>query len=129
VDSSPWILIAGARALGSVFGEKLRTFRCSVTLLGCRAHLEAATQKGLRIGGPLADLTVDGFELFDQPASLRGRFDLILFVVKSYDSASLAPLLRYRLAEGGLLVSLQNGLGHLEQLIRYFRRPACLAAA
>ncbi|MGH7814068.1 MAG: ketopantoate reductase family protein [Candidatus Binataceae bacterium] len=110
------ILIAGAGAIGSVFGAMLRRAGHRVALLGRPAHLEAIARAGLRIGGIFGEHIVRGFDLADDPARLRGRFGLILCAVKSYDTAAMAGVIAERIADDGIVVSLQNGLGNLEAL-------------
>ena len=125
-DSS--ILIAGAGAIGSIVGGMLHDAGHDVTLLGRRTHLEAIARDGLRISGLLGDRTVTGLKLADDPAKLGGRFDLILCTVKSYDTESIAAALADRLAEDGVIVSMQNGLGNIESLIERFGARRVLGA-
>jgi 2-dehydropantoate 2-reductase len=123
------ILIAGAGALGSVIGGMLRAAGHQVALLGRPGHLDAIARRGLRLDGLLGRREVGGFELFRDAGELRGRrFGLILVTVKSYDTARLAPHLAPLLAEGGVAVSVQNGLGNVEILARHFGAVQVLAA-
>src|SRR5271155_3433464 len=125
-DSS--ILIAGAGAIGSIVGGMLHDAGHDVTLLGRRAHLEAIARDGLKISGLLGDRTVTGLKLADDPAKLGGRFGLILCTVKSYDTDSIAAVLADRLADDGVIVSMQNGLGNIESLIATFGERRGLGA-
>src|SRR5271169_570073 len=125
-DSS--ILIAGAGAIGSIVGGMLHDAGHDVTLLGRRAHLEAIARDGLKISGLLGDRTVTGLKLADDPAKLGGRFGLILCTVKSYDTDSIAAVLADRLADDGVIVSMQNGLGNIESLIGTFGERRVLGA-
>ncbi|HYL58453.1 MAG TPA: ketopantoate reductase family protein [Candidatus Acidoferrales bacterium] len=114
------ILVAGAGAIGSVVGGMLHAAGHRVTMLGRRGHLEAIARDGLRITGLLGEQLVRGLDLADNPARLRARFALILVTVKSYDTAELAGAISDRLADDGLVVSLQNGLGNIELLAERF---------
>lgn len=114
------ILIAGAGAIGSVVGAMLHAAGHRVTLFGRRRHLEAIACDGLRITGLLGTHTIRGMNLAHQPAQLDGRFDLILCTVKPYDTAAISDDLVERLAERGVIVSLQNGLGNIEALADRF---------
>ena len=125
-DSS--ILIAGAGAIGSIVGGMLHDAGHDVTLLGRRAHLEAIARDGLKISGLLGDRTVTGLKLADDPAKLGRRFGLILCTVKSYDTESIADALADRLADDGVIVSMQNGLGNIESLIGTFGARRVLGA-
>ena len=122
------ILIAGAGAIGSIVGGMLHAAGHGVTLLGRRAHLEAIARDGLRISGLLGARTVTGMTLVDDPARLDGRFGLILCCVKSYDTETIAAVLAGHLADDGVVVSMQNGLGNIEALIDRFGRRRVLGA-
>ncbi len=110
------ILIAGAGALGSVFGGFLQRYGHAVTLLGRAPHLAAIATGGLRIDGIWGECSVDGFALVSDAAQLVGRFDCILVTVKSFDTAGVAARLADHLVPDGIVVSLQNGLGNIEAL-------------
>ena len=114
------ILIAGAGAIGSVVGAMLHAAGHDVTLLGRRAHLDAIARDGLHITGLLGTHTIRGMHLADDPSRLDRRFDLILCTVKPYDTASIADALSDRLADRGVIVSMQNGLGNIEALAERF---------
>ncbi|MBV8135956.1 MAG: ketopantoate reductase family protein [Deltaproteobacteria bacterium] len=114
------ILIAGAGAIGSVFGAMLHAAGHRVTLLGRREHMEAIARGGLRITGLLGTHTILGLNLADRPSQLDGRFDLILCTVKPYDTAALSEDIAERLSEHGVVVSMQNGLGNIEALAGRF---------
>lgn len=108
------ILVVGAGALGSVFGGLLRCAGHNVTLLGRAPHLEAIAADGLRITGIWGEHRATDFELATSAAELGGGYDSILLTVKSYDTAAAIALVAGRLAPGGVVVSLQNGLGNVE---------------
>jgi 2-dehydropantoate 2-reductase len=110
------VLIAGAGALGSVFGGFLRKAGTAVTLLGRAGHLDAIARSGLSIGGIWGDHHVDGFDLAHAPAEIDGDFEAILLAVKSYDTRVVIEQVAARLAAGGVVISLQNGLGNLEAI-------------
>jgi 2-dehydropantoate 2-reductase len=110
------ILIAGAGALGSVFGGFLHRAGDDVTLLGRAAHLDAIAADGLRIDGLWGDHVVRGFGCARDAAELVGQFDAILLPVKSPDTAAMARAVVPYLAADGVIVSLQNGLGNVEQV-------------
>ncbi len=114
------ILIAGAGAIGSVVGAMLHAAGHRVTLLGRRAHLDAIARDGLHITGLLGTHTIRGMTLVDDPARLDGRFDLVLCTVKPYDTTAIAAAISDRLADDGVIVSMQNGLGNIEALAASF---------
>jgi 2-dehydropantoate 2-reductase len=122
------ILIAGAGAIGSIIGGMLHAAGHDVTLLGRRAHLEAIARDGLRISGLLGTRTVAGMTLADVPSRLTRRFGVIFCCVKSYDTEAIATVLAKHLADDGVVVSMQNGLGNIEALIDRFGRRRVLGA-
>lgn len=110
------VLVAGAGALGSVFGGFLRRAGLDVTLFGRAGHLDAIQRDGLTVDGIWGTHRVDGFAVATDVAALRGRFDAILLAVKSYDTAAVAEAVAPLLADTGIAISLQNGLGNVEAL-------------
>ncbi len=122
------ILIAGAGALGSVFGGFLRQAGDEVTLLGRAAHLDAIARDGLRIDGLWGEHRVRGFASATEPAALVGPFDAILLPVKSYDTAAVAESVAPLLAADGVMISLQNGLGNVEVVERAVGAERALGA-
>ena len=66
------ILIAGAGALGSVFGGFLRRAGDEVTLLGRAAHMEAVARDGLRLDGLWGEHVVRGCAVATDPVDLPG---------------------------------------------------------
>jgi 2-dehydropantoate 2-reductase len=111
------VLIAGAGALGSVFGGFLRIAGDEVTLLGRPTHLEAVRSEGLRIDGLWGEHRAADFELATAVDELSGRFDAILVTVKSFDTAAVVARAVSFLAPDGVMISLQNGLGNVEALL------------
>lgn len=120
------ILIAGAGALGSLFGACLRRAGHDVTLLGRRSHLDAIAAGGLHLEGIWGEHEVRGFGLATSADDVRGPFDLAIFAVKAYDVADTARSLAGIVA--GNLLSVQNGLGSLEALAQVFGKERVLGA-
>ncbi len=113
------VLIAGAGALGSVYGCFLRRAGFAVTLLGRPAHLEAIAAHGLQIEGLWGAHRATGFTLISDAAQVGTSFDAILVATKSYDTESVGRAVAPLLAPSGIVISLQNGLGNVEILARY----------
>src|SRR5512140_2323818 len=109
------ILVAGAGALGSVFGGLLAAAGHDVTLLGRAPHLDAVAVGGLAIDGLFGARRVTSLAVATSVGALRPPFDAVLLTVKSYDTAAMLAAVAPLLADGGCLVSLQNGLGNLER--------------
>jgi 2-dehydropantoate 2-reductase len=122
------ILIAGAGALGSVFAAMLRGASHEIALLGRRPHLDAIARSGLRVSGLFGERTARGFTLAANPSELKEQFELIFCTVKSYDTESIAPALARLLANDGVIVSAQNGLGNIETLAAHLGAHRVLGA-
>ncbi|HEY2107716.1 MAG TPA: 2-dehydropantoate 2-reductase [Candidatus Binataceae bacterium] len=122
------ILIAGAGALGLVMGGMLRAAGHQVCLVGRPRHLDAIARRGLIVDGMFGRREVSGFECFHDLGELRRKFPIILVTVKSYDTAEMAARLPGLLADGGVAVSVQNGLGNLEFLAQHLGSENVLAA-
>ncbi len=115
-STPPRILVAGAGALGCVFGGLLAEAGHPVTLLGRAGIIDPIRTYGLIITGLWGTRHIDGMTLADHPDRLTGPFDVILICVKSWDTLSMAKRVTPLLADDGLAVSLQNGLGNVEMI-------------
>jgi 2-dehydropantoate 2-reductase len=113
------LVVAGAGALGSVFGGLLARAGFRVILVGRGPHMAAIARDGLRIEGLFGDHVVRGISTVSDMAALEGMsggtFDTVLLTVKSYDTVEMVRAMAPHLAPDGVLVSLQNGLGNVEQ--------------
>jgi 2-dehydropantoate 2-reductase len=109
------ILVAGAGALGSVFGGLLAAAGHQVTLLGRAPHLGAITEHGLALEGIWGARSIKSVTTALSAATLAPSFDAILLTVKSFDTAVMLRSVAGLLSSDGCLVSLQNGLGNVEQ--------------
>jgi 2-dehydropantoate 2-reductase len=108
------INLIGTGAMASLFGARLASI-ADVTLLGTWAEgLAAIQERGIVVEGPLGAAT------FQVQAARLGTLakpaELILVFVKAWQTASVVPYLPALLAPGGVIVTLQNGIGNLEQL-------------
>ncbi|HVO28037.1 MAG TPA: ketopantoate reductase family protein [Candidatus Margulisiibacteriota bacterium] len=110
------ILVAGAGALGLVFGALLRRAGHVVTLLGRAVHTDAVVTGGVHVEGLWGEHVATGFELATDATQLHDRFDAVLVTVKSYDTRAVGAAVAPFLAPDGVLISLQNGLGNVEAL-------------
>ena len=108
------MVVAGAGALGSVFGGLLARAGFPVVLVGRAEHMATVARDGLRIEGLFGTHTVRGITTLTDPAALEGAVGTVLLTVKSYDTAAMVRAVAPRLAPDGFVVSLQNGLGNVE---------------
>ena len=95
----------------------LRRAGWPVTLLGRSAHLKAIAERGLHIGGLWGEWTVSGFALATDAEELMGTgpYSAVLLTVKAYDTATMARAIAPHLGSYGVVISLQNGLGNMEE--------------
>jgi 2-dehydropantoate 2-reductase len=106
------IFIFGAGSLGSAMGGVLAG-RNEVVLIGRRAHVRAVQRKGLRIVGDL-ERTIH----LEAHESLRGLAppQLLMVATKAYDTKESIRSLRRSVPGDAMVLTLQNGLGNLEQI-------------
>jgi len=103
------IVIIGAGAIGGTTGGYLAAAGHDVLLVdSAREHVDAINAGGLRVSG------VRGDHIYRVPAcrpeELRGPLDFVILAVKAqHTEAALAPIVPL-LADGGFVVSMQNGL-------------------
>ncbi|MCA1899779.1 MAG: 2-dehydropantoate 2-reductase [Chloroflexi bacterium] len=112
------ILLVGTGALATLFAARLSAAGHSVSMLGTwKGGLEALRENGARI------VDSDGHErayqvhATDDPLDVHGaKFAIVL--VKSWQTERAARQLKLALADDGLALTLQNGLGNRETLAR-----------
>lgn len=114
------VLIFGAGALGCVVGGFLKKAGVEVTLVGRESMISTIQKDGLFISGIWGSHHVKDFEVSTHILEeWRGKFDLVVLAVKSYDTEvaikSISPVLR----EDTLVCSYQNGLGNVEKIAEY----------
>lgn len=106
------IVIAGAGAMGSLLGGLLMESGAELILYDISARQVAAIQsQGLRIEGDGKLRTVQ------VPATTRpdelGVADLLIILVKSYDTLAAVQSVRHTIGPQTLVLTLQNGLGNV----------------
>lgn len=112
------ILIVGTGALGSLFAARLAQAGQHVTVLGTwKEGIETMRRDGLRLmdaGGVEHRFNI---HVTDDPLECIGtKYALVL--VKAWQTERAAAQLKESLADDGIAVTLQNGLGNRETLIQ-----------
>lgn len=109
---SPRIAIIGTGANGGSVGANLTDAGFDVTLVDqWPANVEAMRSQGLRIDMPEESTTTQVRALhLCEVATLRQQFDVVLVVVKAYDTAWTCRLIEPYLKPDGLAIGLQNGM-------------------
>jgi 2-dehydropantoate 2-reductase len=109
------ITIIGIGAMGCLFGVYLSR-AANVTLLGhWPEQVAALRQDGLRLLGPEGQTSHYWLNVTTS-ADQAPAADLVLILVKSYQTGAAATAAAQVLAPDGVVVTLQNGLGNVEQL-------------
>ena len=106
--SQPRVAVFGAGAVGSYLGSRLAAARADVHLIARGAHLAALRERGLTLITPEGISTTSVWAT-DNPATI-GPVDIVLFCVKSYDTASAAEQLAPLIGPQTVVMSIQNGV-------------------
>ncbi len=121
------VVIAGAGALGSVFGGYFAQAGADVTLIGRKPHVEAIRARGLLIDGRRGPQIVRKVKAVVDPAEVQSA-DLLIMCVKSQDNQKALASLRHLRGKIGTAISLQNGGRKDEELAEAFGRDAVVGA-
>lgn len=112
------ILLVGTGALATLFAARLSTAGHSVSMLGTwKNGLKALQENGARIVDEHGNERAYQVYATDDPREVSGA-KVALVLVKSWQTERAARQLKESLADNGLAVTLQNGLGNRETLIR-----------
>ena len=110
------VLVLGTGAMGCFFAARLARAGHAVTLAGTWAEVLArAADHGITVEEDGAEWTAR-VTACHRDALPRGAFDLTLVLVKSHQTAAIAPLAAAATAAAGLIATLQNGWGNREVL-------------
>ena len=121
------ILIAGTGALATLFAARLSRARVEVTMLGSwEAALNALNKHGARLQQPDGRVLSGPVRAVRSPKS-AGQHTIALVLVKSWQTARVAQQLAGCLAEQGVALTLQNGLGTDEILAQVLGGPRTAA--
>jgi 2-dehydropantoate 2-reductase len=99
----------GAGGVGADLGSRLAIAGAEVHLIARGAHLAAMLANGLTIVTPEGARSTHEVHATDDPGEI-GPVDVVLFLVKSYDTEAAAGLLPPLMAERTVVISLQNGI-------------------
>jgi 2-dehydropantoate 2-reductase len=110
-DKTNSILICGTGALATFFAARLSAAGVRVTMLGSwQAALDALNAQGAKLGEAAYPVRA-----VSDPRECQGA-ELALVLVKAWQTERTARQLAECLAQDGMAVSLQNGLGNRETL-------------
>jgi 2-dehydropantoate 2-reductase len=118
MESSPPLLIVGTGAMACLFAARLSAAGCPVAILGGWPEgLEALQRGGVKVVGPEGQEQVFPVQAFDDPAACPGVHHALV-LVKTWQTERAARQLAQCLAPDGLALTLQNGIGNRETLVR-----------
>ena len=116
------IVILGAGAIGQVFGGFLANSGHQVSLLGREDHMAVVNERGLLIEGIWGNHLVTNLKGYTDVAEIaqkiQGTFDVALVTVKSYNTEGVITAFDKHFPDEIPLVSLQNGVTNLDDIIR-----------
>jgi 2-dehydropantoate 2-reductase len=113
------ILIVGTGALANLFAARLSNAGHSVHMLGTwRQGLNALQQNGARIVDVNGNGRAYKVHATNDPRDVLGAKNALV-LVKSWQTERVAHQLMECLADDGLALTLQNGLGNRETLVQY----------
>ncbi|HUL15598.1 MAG TPA: 2-dehydropantoate 2-reductase [Terriglobales bacterium] len=112
--SWPKIVVVGAGAVGGYFGGMLARAGAPVIFIGRRAFVEAVKKDGLFLDTTQFQERVRA-EASSDLSAVRGA-EIVLFCVKTTDTAETAGALAPLLARDAMVVSLQNGADNVERI-------------
>jgi 2-dehydropantoate 2-reductase len=108
------VAVMGAGAVGCYYGAMLARAGQDVVLIGRPLHVQAVQQHGLRLQTQALDVQVP-MAACTEPTAVIGA-DVVLFCVKSPDTAAAGQALAPHLAPHTVLLCLQNGVDNAERL-------------
>ena len=114
VDAWPKIAVVGAGAVGGYFGGMLARAGAPVVFIGRPAFVDAVKRNGLHLDSVQFKEAVK-VEASSDLAAARDA-EIVLFCVKTTDTAATARALAPLLAKNALVVSMQNGVDNAEQI-------------
>jgi 2-dehydropantoate 2-reductase len=115
------ILVVGAGAMGSLHGGRLRECGYNVVLVDIWAqHIEAINTSGLKIESET------GVQVIHVPArfahEVQEKADLLIVFTKTFHTEKALESVLHVLHDDTVIMTLQNGLGNIELLEKYFPR-------
>jgi len=122
------IAVMGTGGVGGYFGARLALGGCDVSFIARGRHLDAIRGHGLKVESPLGDMHLATPRATDDPADI-GPVDLVLFVVKLWDTETAAKAVAPLIGPETAVVSLQNGVRKDDILRNVLGEPAVMGGA
>ena len=123
------VMIMGAGGVGGYFGAHLAAAGHEVTFVARGAHLDAIRAHGFRLEGSRGDIVLKSVGATDDPATLGGPVDVVLFAVKLYDTEQAGEAVRPAVGPDTMVINLQNGVDGPDRLAAVLGQGAVLGGA
>ena len=107
------IIVMGTGGVGGYFGARLNNAGHDVAFIARGEHLKAIKANGLKILSELGDIIIHPAKASENPSDF-GIADIVLFCVKSYDTASSSNLIKPVVGPETAVIPFLNGIGHIE---------------
>jgi 2-dehydropantoate 2-reductase len=118
---NPRISIVGAGAIGGYFGALLSRAGMDVRFL-LRRDFAFVKERGITIQSKGENaFTVSPLKVYEHPDDM-GECDLVIVSLKTTSNMAMKSLLPPLLGRRTVILTLQNGLGNIEYLIKHFGR-------
>ena len=105
----------GSGGIGGYYGGRLAQTGHDVTFIARGEHLRAIESRGLELVGPDGSSLVANAQATDDPSRIA-PVDVVLFCVKLFDTDTAARAIQPLLTQGGVCITLQNGVDGYERL-------------
>lgn len=110
------LAVLGSGGIGGYYGALLAKGGHDVAFIARGAHLEALQQRGFTVRTPEGESTMPVTAVAETKS--LAPVDLVLFCVKSYDTAPAAQTLPPLMTRDTAVVTLQNGVDNAEAISR-----------
>jgi 2-dehydropantoate 2-reductase len=121
------VLVMGTGGVGGYYGGMLAHAGADVTFVARGRQLEALREKGLELRTQGQTLLIRPAVTFERPNQVAEPPELVLFTVKTYDTATALEALRPAVGPDTAVLTLQNGIDSVDQLGAAFGADRALA--
>ena len=127
MDDREKIVVIGAGALGTLFAGMLVRNGCDIAVIERdEDRVHAIRENGLIIEADDATTTVVAASIDSDPRVI-GHADIIMLFVKAYDTGDAVRSIETIITEDTAVVTLQNGLGNVEQIAQVVHQECIVA--